>query len=84
MNVVASNDLKKGARLRLKNGWMATVADNMKGNIRMCDVEGLYREIGSTYVWDWDVYIDAAGVEYRIALTDKQRKAKATVNAMGF
>jgi len=47
-----TNDLKKGARVLLRNGWYATVADNAKGNIRMCDVEGLYREIGSVYSHD--------------------------------
>lgn len=47
-----TNDLKKGTRVLLRNGWYATVADNARGNIRMCDVEGFYREIGSVYSHD--------------------------------
>ena len=47
-----TNDLKKGDRVRLANGWYATIADNMKGNTRMADVEGLYHEIGSVYSHD--------------------------------
>lgn len=49
---VKTNDLKKGIRVQLRNGWYATVADNAKGNIRMCDVEGICREIGSVYAHD--------------------------------
>ena len=29
-----TNDIKKGMRILLKNGWYATMADNKKGNIR--------------------------------------------------
>lgn len=47
-----TNDLKKGARVQLRNGWFGTVADNAKGNIRMVDVEGIYRETGSVYSHD--------------------------------
>jgi len=47
-----ANDIKKGARVKLRNGWFGTMADNKKGNIRMVDVEGLYREIGSVYTHD--------------------------------
>lgn len=47
-----TNDLKKGDRIQLRNGWYATIADNKKGNIRMADVEGTYREIGSVYSHD--------------------------------
>ena len=46
------NDLKKGTRIRLRNGWYGTMADNMKGNTRLVDVEGDFREIGSVYATD--------------------------------
>lgn len=49
---VKTNDLKKGVRVQLRNGWYATLADNAKGNIRMADVEGICREIGSVYSHD--------------------------------
>jgi hypothetical protein len=47
-----TNDLKKGARITLRNGWLATIADNKKGNIRDATVEGFYTETGSVYAHD--------------------------------
>ena len=47
-----TNDLKKGTRIRLRNGFYATLMDSKKGNTRLADVEGIYREIGSVYSHD--------------------------------
>jgi hypothetical protein len=47
-----TNDIKKGMRVKLANGWYGTMADNAKGNTRMVDVEGTYRETGSVYSHD--------------------------------
>jgi len=47
-----TNELKKGMRVQLRNGWYGTMADNARGNIRMVDVEGICREIGSVYSHD--------------------------------
>lgn len=47
-----TNDIKKGMRIQLRNGWYGTMMDNAKGNIRMVDVEGIYRETGSVYSHD--------------------------------
>ena len=47
-----TNDIKKGMVVELNNGWFGIMADNMKGNTRMVDVNGLYREIGSVYSHD--------------------------------
>ena len=49
---VKSNDIKKGARIQLKNGWYGTIADNARGNTRMAEIEGYYTEIGSIYATD--------------------------------
>lgn len=49
---VLTNDLKKGTRILLNSGFYATLLDNKKGNIRLADVEGLYREMGSIYSHD--------------------------------
>ena len=38
--------------VELNNGWFGVMADNMRGNTRMVDVDGLYREIGSVYSHD--------------------------------
>ena len=49
---MTTNEIKKGTRFLLRNGWDATMADNRKGNIRMATVEGDYTETGSVYAHD--------------------------------
>ena len=49
---MTTNEIKKGTRFLLRNGWYATMADNRKGNIRMAEVEGDYTETGSVYAHD--------------------------------
>lgn len=50
-----TNELKKGDLIRLRNGWIAEIADNKKGNIRMAKVYGHYTETGSVYAHDIEV-----------------------------
>lgn len=52
MKTVKSNEIKKGTRMVLSNGFAATMYDNRKGNVRMAEVQGYCTEIGSIYVWD--------------------------------
>ena len=47
-----TNDIKKGMRIQMRNGWYGTMYDNAKGNIRMCEIEGFEKEIGSVYSHD--------------------------------
>lgn len=78
-----TNDLKKGALVKLRNGWTATVMDNGRGNTRVCEVEGLYTEIGSVYSWD----IVQAKVDKEwlpVDLTESQTKAMLRVQSLGF
>lgn len=83
-----TNDLKKGARVRLAGtGWYATIADNKKGNVRLADVEGLYREIGSVYAHDieWAQVFDGTQMIERwekVEHTPAQLKLKATVEGL--
>lgn len=50
--MIKTNELRKGDRVQLRNGWFGTVADNARGNIRMVTVEGDYTETGSVYSHD--------------------------------
>jgi hypothetical protein len=52
-----TNDLKKGDRVRLRNGWYATLVDNKKGNIRCATVEGYETETGDIYSHDIQVAV---------------------------
>lgn len=49
---IASNDVKKGARILLSNGWFGTMMDNRRGTIRLAEVEGYCTDIGSVYAHD--------------------------------
>lgn len=53
-----TNDLKRGMRVQLRNGWYGTIADNMKGNARMVQVEGHFTETGSVYAHDIVSFVD--------------------------
>ena len=44
-----TNELKKGQRVKLRNGWEAEIADNMRGNTRLAKVFGDFTELGSVY-----------------------------------
>ena len=79
-----TNELKKGDRVLLHCGWYATIFDNMRGNTRLANVEGLYTEIGSIYVWDIKYHINKEGSIIPIELTPKQIKDRDRVKAMGF
>jgi hypothetical protein len=68
-----TNELKKGTRILLKNGWYATLMDNKKGNIRMAEVEGIFTEIGSIYASEIESYELESGYWEKPVLTDKQK-----------
>ncbi len=88
-----TNDLKKGDRVQLRNGWYATIADNAKGNTRIATVEGHVTETGSVYSHDIVSVIEIAaprsGVEGEghsirtILHTPAQDKLRATIMRMG-
>lgn len=75
-----TNDLKKGMRVRLRNGWYATMADNAKGNRRMATVEGYETETGSVYSHDIMTAETAFG-QQQIEHTDAQLKLRKIVEA---
>lgn len=52
MTLFKTNDIKKGTRVQLRNGWFATVVDNARGNTRLASVEGYVTETGSIYAHD--------------------------------
>jgi len=75
-----TNDLKKGTRIRLANGWYATLTDNGKGNIREAEVEGFVKEIGTVYSHDI-VSVICNGVITKIEHTPAQLKLKKLVSS---
>ena len=80
--MIKTNELKKGDRVQLRNGWFGTVADNARGNIRMVDVEGVYREIGSVYSHDILRAQPKSGAWDIIDYTPAQIKLRETVEGI--
>lgn len=58
MSYAETNKLKKGTRILLSNGWLATLEDNKRGAIRLATVEGFYTETGSIYADDIVAFLD--------------------------
>lgn len=89
-----TNDIKKGTFFRLSNGFDAKMLDNKKGNIRLAEVNGLCREMGSIYGHDiaW-VWLDSAGKTFencdecnseQVHMTATQTQCRKMVRSLGF
>ena len=78
-----TNEIKKGARIKLRNGWEADMADNMKGNTRMAKVYGFETEIGSVYAHDI-VAVKVANEWVTVEHTPAQIKLRGSVGVFGF
>ncbi len=75
--VVKTNDLKKGDLVMLRNGWQARIADNRKGDTRLCTVYGFETEMGSVYSHDIIQLVnEVTGVRTSITHTEKQKAVK--------
>jgi len=79
-----TNDLKKGAKVKMANGWLAEIYDNTKGNTRLAMVDGFERELGSVYSHDINAYYDSTSDSWLpIEHTKAQLKLKSVVEARG-
>ena len=83
MNLVKTNDLKKGCRVLLNNGWYATLEDNARGNVRLATVEGYVTEMGSIYAHDI-AQAEFSGSWVKVSHTPKQVEMKNRVTTWGF
>jgi hypothetical protein len=53
IKTILSNELKKGDKIVMKGTmWQGTILDNKKGNIRLAEINGFHKDIGSIYVHD--------------------------------
>lgn len=76
-----TNQIKKGVRIKLHNGWFGVMFDNKKGNIRMAEVHGLHTEIGSVYAWDISHAHDPESDTWvEVELTDKQKQDRERIS----
>ncbi len=79
-----TNDIKKGTRIQLLNGWYGTMEDNKRGLIRMATIEGVYTEMGSIYAYDIYQAQNAGGHWIKVEHTPDQLKKKKNIQSMGF
>ncbi len=79
-----TNELKKGDKVHLRNGWDAKLEDNLKGNTRLCTVYGTFTEMGSVYSHDMMSKENSDGTKEMIEHTPAQLKCKARCGALGF
>jgi hypothetical protein len=81
-----TNDLKKGTQVRLRNGNLADLMDNAKGNVRMARVYGQVEECGSIYSYDIVAYKKTIGDKWEwaedIEYTPSQLKSAQSVGQM--
>ncbi len=79
---MTTNELKKGAKITLRNGWEAEIADNARGNTRIVKVYGDYTEPGSVYAHDIaTAWVDGKPVV--IEHTPAQLKLREQVRTLG-
>jgi hypothetical protein len=78
-----TNDIKKGMKFQLRNGWHATMQDNVKGNARLALVEGDYTEMGSVYAHDI-IAVFVNGQMIKVEHTPAQMKHMQMLSAMGW
>jgi len=84
-----TNELKKGDKIKLRNGWDAVIEDNLKGNTRLATVHGFVTEMGSVYSHDiLGKYKDQdsafCGELIPIEYTPAQLKCRDRAKAFGF
>ena len=78
-----TNDLKRGSRVKLLNGWEAEIADNMKGNTRLATVYGEFTETGSVYSHDI-VQVQITDQWFPVEHTPAQIKLRDQLKRIGF
>ena len=76
--MIETNSLKKGTPITLKNGWAAIIMDNKKGDTRLAEVDGYFKEIGSIYASDIDTaFIDGKWQPVVRRLSENQKMMQA-------
>lgn len=81
--VILTNEIKKGERVKQRNGWEAKMLDNMRGNIRVAEVYGDFTESGSIYMHDV-THVLRDGKWLPVTHTPKQLEMRELLDGMGW
>jgi len=79
MRRITPNEMKKGMRGALINGWHFEVMDNRKGARRMLKVFGDYTETGDCFVWDIDYVVGAEGERVGLTIPAAYHKERVAI-----
>lgn len=83
--MVKSNELNKGDRVKLANGWEARLEDNQRrSSTRLATVYGLETEMGSVYTHDIVARLNPDGTSEPVEHSEAQTQLRARVRALGF
>lgn len=77
------NGIKKGTRIMLQSGWGGTMYDNKKGNIRLVEVDGPFKEVGSVYA-DEITHAEVDGEMVKLDYPPAMLKARDARRKAGF
>ncbi|MBL4844584.1 MAG: hypothetical protein JKY65_03580 [Planctomycetes bacterium] len=82
-----TNDVKKGAKVRLTDGRVMEVCDNRRRNVRgirgPCPIfPAPAVQRGDSYVWEWAAVLLPDGSWESIELTDSQCAARRCADAL--
>jgi hypothetical protein len=77
---------KKGMKVLLRNGFRADVAGSARGNTTLCNVYGLFNEMGSVYTHDIVAYQDPTTGDWKrdIEFTKSQENCRRMAASMGW
>lgn len=81
--MIKTNDVKKGTRIKMDDGFEGYMQDNVRGNIRLISIVTPQGEDwGSTYAHRIkQAFVDGKWVD--VELTREQIKMRASLDAMG-
>jgi hypothetical protein len=78
-----TNELKKGDKIILRNGWRGIIEDNKKGNTRLATVFGTNIEIGSVYSHNI-MFVEKEEEIIEIEHTKQQKNYRERLKRMGW
>jgi len=85
---IMANDIKKGATVRLKDGTMAKVMDNLKGIIRTIKVPMIGRpgefDTSSGYIDEWWLLEGDRGDPVDIKMSEQQTARMKKIRIQGW
>jgi len=75
-----TNEIKKGMQVKLRNGSVAVMSDNKRGDTRMVEVKDIVTDAGSIYAHDI-ISVNTSHGWIEVTHTEGQLRLKAIMDA---